>query len=84
MIRAARGSGVEVVLLAVPALGLSLKPPPLYAAVAKEFGIPLESGALPRILGKSGLKSDYVHPNAAGYRQLAAAVAKLLKKSGAL
>jgi lysophospholipase L1-like esterase len=39
---------------------------------------------LSHILGKSSLKSDYIHPNAAGYRLLAAALAEQLKKSGAL
>ena len=84
MIRQARSKGVAVVLLAVPAPDLSLSPPPLYADVAKEFGLPIEQKALAKILGKSSLKSDHIHPNAAGYRQLAEALAVLLKKSGAL
>lgn len=84
MIRTARGQGVAVVLLAVPAFGLGLDPLPLYGAVAREFGLPLEEKALTKILGKSALKSDYIHPNAAGYRQLAEKVAALLKKSGAV
>jgi acyl-CoA thioesterase I len=84
MIRVARRSGVEVLLLAVPDWGLSLNPPPLYAEVAKEFGVPLESDALARILGKNSLKSDHVHPNAAGYRQLAGEIAAQLKKNGAV
>ena len=84
MIRSARDRGIAVVLLAVPAPDLSLKPPPLYAQLAQEFGIPIENKALARILAKGSLKSDHIHPNAAGYRQLAEAVAKLLKTSGAL
>jgi lysophospholipase L1-like esterase len=40
--------------------------------------------ALSHIFGKGGLKSDYIHPNAAGYRLLAEALVELLKKSGAL
>lgn len=84
MIRTAREKGVAVVLLAVPAPDLSLSPPPLYGEVAKEFAVPLEGKALAKILGKHSLKSDYIHPNAAGYKQLAAAVAALLRKSGAI
>ena len=84
MIRAAAERGVPVLLVAVPSPDLMLTPPDLYADVSKEFNIPLESEALSRILGKSSLKSDYVHPNGAGYRLLAEAVAKLLKKSGAI
>jgi lysophospholipase L1-like esterase len=84
MIRLAQAQGVAVVMLAVPSPDFSLSPPPLYAAVAKECGIPLEGRALAKILGKSALKSDHIHPNAAGYRQLAEAVAVLLKQCGAV
>jgi len=84
MIRTAREKGVEVMLLAVPAFGLSLKPLPLYGEVAKESGIPLERKTLSQVLRKSSLKADHIHPNAAGYRQLAEAVAALLRKSGAV
>jgi len=52
--------------------------------IAKEFKIPLEEKTLPDILADNSLKSDYIHPNAAGYRRLAEAVAALLKKSGAI
>jgi len=84
MIRTAGERGVPVLLVAVPALGLTLKPPNLYQELAREFRIPLERKALAHILGKGTLKSDYIHPNAAGYRLLAEALAELLKKSGAL
>ncbi len=84
MIRLARDRGIAVMLIAVPDFNLSLSPPKFYAEVAAEFNIPIEEKALPSILGKGSLKSDYVHPNAAGYRQLAEALASLLKKSGAI
>ena len=84
MIRLARERGIAVMLIAVPAPDLFLTPPEFYSEVAVEFAIPIEAKALPRILGKGSLKSDYIHPNAAGYRQLAEALVKLLKKSGAI
>jgi len=84
MIRISGGRGVPVLLVAVPAPDLMLKPPGLYEELAREFRIPLEGKVLPHILGKSSLKSDPIHPNAAGYRLLAEALADLLKKSGAL
>ena len=84
MLRTAVERGVPVLLVAVPSPDLMLKPPGLYEELAREFRIPLEGKALPHILGKSSLKSDPIHPNAAGYRLLAEAVAELLKKSGAL
>jgi acyl-CoA thioesterase-1 len=84
MLRIAGERGVPVLLVAVPSPDLMLKPPSLYEELAREFRIPLERKVLAHILGKSSLKSDYIHPNAAGYRLLAEALAELLKKSGAL
>jgi acyl-CoA thioesterase I len=84
MIRLARERGISVLLVAVPTPDLSLKPPSFYDELATEFGIPLESKSLPRIMGKGSLKSDYVHPNAAGYRKLAEALEALMKKNGAI
>lgn len=84
MIWQARKRGIGVLLVAVPAPGLSLKPPAFYGELAAEFRIPIELQALGKILGKGHLKSDYIHPNPAGYRQLAEALANRLKKSGAI
>ena len=84
MIRMAGERRISVLLIAVPSPDFSLKPPSLYKELAKEFKIPVETEALSHILGKSSLKSDHIHPNAAGYRMLAEAVAKMLKKSGSL
>jgi lysophospholipase L1-like esterase len=84
MLRLAGEKGVPVLLVAVPSFNLTLDPPALYRELAKEFNVPIEKNILPRILGKSSLKSDHIHPNATGYRQMAEALFKLLKKSGAL
>lgn len=84
MVRLAREHGVPAVLVSVPAPDISLSPPGFYAEIAEEFHIPLEGKALPRILAKGSLKSDYIHPNSAGYRMLAEDLQKLLEKSGAI
>jgi lysophospholipase L1-like esterase len=84
MIRMAQERGVAVVLIGVPAFNLSLSPPSFYREVAEECRIPYEGTILPKILAKGSLKSDYVHPNAAGYQRLAESVARLLRKSGAI
>lgn len=84
MLRLARDRGVPAVLVAVPSPDLSLTPPGLYGEVASEFGVPVDGKSLGKILGKGPLKSDYIHPNAAGYRLLAENLAGLLKRSGAL
>lgn len=84
MLRIAVERGVPVLLVAVPSPDLSLKPPPFYEELSREFNIPIEQKGLAHILAKGSLKSDHVHPNAAGYRMLAEDLAKLLKKSGAV
>lgn len=84
MVQSARERGVAVVLIAVPTLGFGLQVPSLYAEVAGEAGIPLEEEILADILGDSALKSDPIHPNAAGYKELALALEKLLRRSQAL
>ena len=84
MIKLARDRGIGVVLIATPKPGLSISPPEFYAELAREFAIPLNDEALKSILRDNELKSDLVHPNAKGYAQIAQALNKLLKKSGAI
>ncbi|MEN6318514.1 MAG: arylesterase [Syntrophaceae bacterium] len=84
MIRLAQKRGVSVVLIAVPAPGVSLSPPSMYREIAQEFAIPCEEKIIATVLADGSLKSDYIHPNAAGYRRIAEALAALLKKSGAV
>lgn len=84
MIRLARERGIAVVIIAVPSPGISLSPPSFYREIAAEMKIPFEEEALSTVLSDVSLKSDYIHPNAAGYRRLAESIAALLKKSGAV
>ena len=84
MIELARSRGVAVMLIAVPEPSLAVKPPPLYEELAHEFNLPIERKILADIETRGSLKSDRVHPNAAGYRRMAEAVAKTLRKSGAI
>jgi acyl-CoA thioesterase-1 len=63
---------------------IALSPPPLYREIATEMKIPIEEEALTTLLSDGSLKSDLIHPNAAGYRKLAESIAALLKKSGAV
>lgn len=84
MVRTARERGSAVLLVAVPRLGFGLEVPELYRRVAREAGVPLDRKALERILTDRSLKSDPIHPNAAGYRELAEAVAKALRQAGAV
>jgi lysophospholipase L1-like esterase len=84
MIRLAQKREVAIVLIAVSAPELSLLPPSMYREIAKELSIPVEEETLSSILANNSLKSDYIHPNAAGYHRLAESIATLLHKSGAI
>lgn len=84
MIKMAKDRHIAVILIAVPAPGLMLKPPALYEEIADDQKLPLEDEILETILSDGTLKADYIHPNASGYRLLAESISALLKKSGAL
>lgn len=84
MVRIARDRGVPVVLIAVPKPGLFPSAHPVYAKVADELRLPLESDVLAEVLTDNALKSDPIHPNAQGYARLAERVAALLKNAKAL
>lgn len=81
MITIIRAAGADVVLLGVPRPGLWLTSAPFYRDLARAHDIPCETEALAGILSDKELKSDPIHPNAAGYRKLAEAVAALIRRS---
>lgn len=56
----------------------------LYEEVANSLQVPLEPAIIPAVESETALKSDPIHPNAAGYRRIAEAVAALLREAGAL
>ena len=84
MIQLAKSRGIPVMLLATPKPGFPPSVPKFYAEIAAEARIPLEGGVMKAVLLDANLKSDMVHPNGKGYGAIAAAVGKLLRKSGAL
>ena len=84
MIRLARDKGVPVVLLATPKAGIPPSIPAFYGEIAAELRIPFEDGVIKTVILDNRLKSDFVHPNAQGYAQIAAALQKVLKKAGAI
>lgn len=84
MILQAQAAGAEVLLIGVPKPGIFLSDAPVYKRLADEFGLPYLEESLADILSSSSLKSDTIHPNAAGYRQLAEEIADLLRRAGAV
>lgn len=83
-------AGVPVVLVATPRFSLagamfgSLPDATLYAELAKEENVPLVPDVFASVLDDPQLKSDQIHPNAAGYRKLAEGIAGGLVKAGLL
>ena len=84
MIRLAQAQGVAVMLIATPKPGFGTSKVKFYEEIAREFAIPVENDVLADVLGSGKYKSDLVHPNAEGYAVIAEAVAKVLRKAGAL
>lgn len=84
MIGLAQARGVAVLLLAAPKPGLWLNAADFYHQAASNSGVPLEADVIAEVLGDAGMKSDPVHPNAAGYRLIAETLAARLRVLGAL
>jgi len=84
MIDLARDRGIQVVLIGVPEKKLLSSSAPYYEELAEEHDLVLEKSMISKLLKKPAFKSDAVHFNAAGYREIANTVYDLLKDRGAL
>lgn len=90
ILRVVKQSRVPVVLVATPRFSLlgaatgSLPDAGLYAELAEEEDVALVPGVFAGVLSDAQLKSDQIHPNAAGYRLLAEGIAASLVKTGLL
>lgn len=84
LVQTIRASGADVVLIGVPEPRLFGGAPDFYARIARDLQLPLEQDAFNGVLKDARLKSDPVHANAAGYRQVAERLDEFLKKTGAL
>ena len=85
MIELVRARDVPVVLLGVPEprlFGLSTEV--TYLELASQYILPLEALILSDVLGDPDRRADQIHPNARGYDDIAQAVARLLRESGAI
>lgn len=79
MIASVKERGIDLILIGVPEPGLLVSTAPFYRGLAEEFMVPYDEDIIREILTDRALKSDQVHPNAAGYRRLAEAVAALIR-----
>jgi len=88
MLDLVKARGARAVLLATPkpsitgAVFNSLSPADFYAEVAKNKKVPLIADALSEVLSDTALKSDQLHPNAAGHARLGELIHSDLKKIG--
>lgn len=76
IIQMGQSKNITTLLVAIPdyqpvkaAFG-DLSDHPLYATISEETQTPLIEDIFSPVLSKNALKADYVHPNAAGYRQV--------------
>jgi len=84
MIQLARDRGAGVVLLGVPQPGLFLSSAEFYETVAESTGVLYLDDVIPEVLQHAATKSDHVHPNAAGYREVAQRIYAALQDADAL
>ncbi|HEX6995227.1 MAG TPA: GDSL-type esterase/lipase family protein [Gammaproteobacteria bacterium] len=90
IVRSARDAGVLPVLVSVPQLSVlgavtgRLSDSPIYAELAAEEGVLLIEDVFAGVLSDVALRSDPIHPNAEGYRVLAARIAEELERAGLL
>ncbi len=85
MIDMAHTRGIPVMLVGVPQPGLfMLESAELYREVATRHGLLYDGDILPDVYSDNGLKADQIHPNAAGYRKIAAALYRSMQDSGLL
>ena len=84
MVDLAQAKGADVVLVSVPRLSIVPMNHSAYARVAAERRLWIEDGVLKRVLHDDRFKSDWAHPNAEGYREIALALADLLGRAGAI
>jgi len=90
IIRRARDAGVLPVVVAVPQLSIfgavtgRLTDSPIYAELSEEEQVLLIEDVFAEVLSDVSLRSDPIHPNAEGYRVLAAGIAEGLERAGLL
>ncbi len=85
-----RDSGALPILVAVPRLSMlratvgALSDSDLYVELAEEEGVPVVTDVLSAVLSDESLRADPIHPNAAGYEQLAGGIVAELVNLGLL
>ncbi|ADC72602.1 lipolytic protein G-D-S-L family [Thioalkalivibrio sp. K90mix] len=88
LIHEVREHGAQPLLLGVPSASAfaaatgRLRDDGLYGELAREEGVPLIGAVLSDVLSSRDLRADRIHPNAAGYQQMAEQIADGLEELG--
>lgn len=82
MIALAQARNIPVLLIGVPEPKLRLNTAAVYEEIAQETGVLYEGGILASVLQWPSTKHDMIHPNAAGYAQIADALLEDLIEAG--
>ena len=84
MIQMIRLSGAQVVLLGIPEKNLFSDSADFYQQLADEHNVAFEGDMMSDLLKTRSYKSDSIHLNNQGYRELANRIYGFLQEQGAL
>lgn len=84
MIQKIRQSGAQVVMLGIPDKNLFSDSADFYDELASEFELVYDGEIMSDLLKTRSYKSDSIHLNNTGYRQLAVHIKSMLEEQGAL
>lgn len=79
MIEMTQFYGAELILIGVPKPSINLKTLAIYEQLSEEYDLVSDHTILSELLKKPALKSDRVHLNANGYKQLAVEISKRIE-----
>ena len=79
IIKLIKKNKIDLILIAPPKPSLILKAPPLYKELANEYNIIVDTQLLANLLGDKTKKSDRIHLNVVGYKELADGIYQILK-----
>lgn len=84
MIEVIQSHNVDVILIGVPQKSLFSKSADFYQELADEYQLVFDDNIVSSLLKSPSLKSDSVHFNQRGYKELAERVYEILQENGAI
>lgn len=84
MIELLQAEQKQILLIGVPEKRLFASSAAFYKELAEQYELPIEEDIVGDLMIRPSMKSDYVHLNAKGYRQLVKTIYQKLVNSGAL